>query len=929
MTKLHELAELGQAVWLDYIRRSFIRAGDLQTLIEKGVRGVTSNPAIFEKAIAGSDDYDDDIKRFVGEGKSVGEIYEALALEDIRRAADLLRPLYDKTGSRDGYVSLEVSPTLAHDTGGTIADAKRLFAAVGRPNVMIKIPATPAGIPAIVAVIAAGINVNVTLIFSLAQYEAAAGAYIAGLEKRLEAGGVLAKTASVASFFISRVDTAVDAALEKLGRNELPGKIAVDSARLAYARFRELFTGARWERLARAGAGVQRPLWASTGTKNPAYADTIYMDSLIGPDTVNTAPPATLQAFLDHGQAAITVDKDLEGARARIARLAELGVDLDAITKKLLDDGVAIFGKAFEDLMNSVESKRDKLLAQWEPMSASLGSYDAVVQAGLVKFNNDNVISRIWAGDHTVWKPDPAEITNRLGWLHIAEAMRGHLGRIEDLSASVRREGYTHALLLGMGGSSLAPEVFSRTYGAKEGFLHLDVLDSTDPDTVLGHAGRLDLRKTLFIVSTKSGTTIEPLSFFKYFYNRVLDVVGPDEAGRHFIAITDPESKLLEMAERYRFRHAFVNDPNIGGRYSVLSHFGLVPAALIGVDLGALLDRAQIAVGNAGGGNCPIQGSNNAVRLGVILGELAGVGRDKVTFVASKEIASFGDWAEQLIAESTGKEGRGILPVVGEPLGNAQSYGGDRVFVQLRMEGDKTDDAALHALEQLGHPVIILRLHDRYDLGGQFFLWEMAVAAAGACLGINPFDQPDVEAAKILAGKMTAAFQSAGRLPELTPALEDNGIHVYGDIRARTPGEALNRFLDRAQEGAYIALQAYVRSNAETDKALLELRTALRDRSGKATTVGYGPRFLHSTGQLHKGDAGKGLFVQLTADAAGDAAIPDEAGSPRSSLTFGILKEAQALGDRQALLDGGRQVIRFHLGTDVIGGLRKLREVLA
>ena len=579
--------------------------------------------------------------------------------------------------------------------------------------------------------------------------------------------------------------------------------------------------------------------------------------------------------------------------------------------------------------MNSVESKRDKLLAQWEPMSASLGSYDAVVQAGLVKFNSDNVISRIWAGDHTVWKPDPAEITNRLGWLHIAEAMREHLGRIEDLSASVRREGYTHALLLGMGGSSLAPEVFSRTYGAKEGFLQLDVLDSTDPDTVLGHAGRLDLRKTLFIVSTKSGSTIEPLSFFKYFYNRVLDVVGPDEAGRHFIAITDPESNLLEIAEQYRFRHVFVNDPNIGGRYSVLSYFGLVPAALIGVDLGALLDRAQIAVGNAGGGDCPIQGSNNAVRLGVILGELARVGRDKVTFVTSKEIASFGDWVEQLIAESTGKEGRGILPVVGEPLGDAQSYGGDRVFVQLRMEGDKTDDAALHALEQLGHPVIILRLHDRYDLGGQFFLWEMAVAAAGACLGINPFDQPDVEAAKVLARKMTAAFQSAGRLPGLTPALEDNGIRVYGDIQARTPGEALNRFLVRAQEGAYIALQAYVRSSAETDKALLELRTALRDRFGKAATVGYGPRFLHSTGQLHKGDAGKGLFVQLTADAAGDADIPDEAGSPRSSLTFGILKEAQALGDRQALLDGGRQVIRFHLGTDVIGGLRKLREALA
>lgn len=929
MTKLHELAELGQAVWLDYIRRSFIRAGDLRSLIEKGVRGVTSNPAIFEQAIAGSNDYDDDIRRLSGEGKSVGEIYEALALEDIRQAADLLRPLYDRTDGRDGYVSLEVSPTLAHDTEGTIADAKRLFAAVDRPNIMIKIPATPAGIPAIEAVIAAGVSVNATLIFSLAQYEAAAGAYIAGLEKLLEAGGALAKTASVASFFISRADTAVDAALEKLGRTDLQGKIAVDNARLAYARFRERFAGERWERLSRAGARVQRPLWASTGSKNPAYSDTIYVDSLIGPDTVNTAPPATLQAFLDHGQVALTVDNDLKGARFRMAKLAELGINIESITRKLLDDGVAAFARAFANLMGGIESKRDSLLAQWEPMSVSLGSHDATVRRALEALSRDNVIRRIWAGDHTVWKPDPAEITNRLGWLHIVEVMKDHLERIKDLTASVRKEGYTHALLLGMGGSSLAPEVFSRTYGSKEGFLHLDVLDSTDPDAVRGHAGSLDLRKTLFIVSTKSGGTIESLSFFKYFYNRVLDAVGPDEAGRHFIAITDPGSQLLEIVERYRFRHAFLNDPNIGGRYSALSYFGLAPAGLIGVDLSMLLDRAQIAVCNAGGCNCPIQCPNNAARLGVILGELAKAGRDKVTFVMSKEVAGFDDWVEQLIAESTGKEGRGILPVVGEPLGAPDSYGDDRVFVHLRMEGDDTNDAAVQTLAQRGRPVITLRLQDRYDLGGQFFFWEMATAVAGACLGINPFDQPNVEAAKALARKMTAAFQAEGKLPELTPALQGNGIRVYGDIQASTPGEVLNRFLAQAQEGAYITLQAYVRPNSETGLALLALRTALRDRFGKATTAGYGPRFLHSTGQLHKGDAGKGLFVQLTADGSGDVDIPDEAGLPRSSMTFGILKEAQALGDRQALLDSGRQVIRFHLGADVIGGLRKLKEAVA
>jgi transaldolase len=361
MTTLNQLTELGQAVWFDYIRRSFTRAGDLQALIDQGVRGVTSNPAIFEKAIAGSDDYDTDIQRLAGENKSINEIYETLAVEDIRQAADLLRPLYDRTDGRDGYVSLEVSPTLAHDTAGTIADARRLFAATDRPNLMIKIPATQAGIPAITTAIAAGINVNVTLIFSLAQYEAAATAYINGLEALLESGGKLAQIASVASFFVSRVDTAVDAALEKIGRSDLQGLTAIDNARLAYARFREIFAGDRWNRLALAGARVQRPLWASTGTKNPAYADTVYVDNLIGPDTVNTLPPNTLQAFLDHGQAGLTIDRDVDGARRRIAALSGVGISLQTITEQLLDEGVAAFAKPFENLMKRIEEKRDRL----------------------------------------------------------------------------------------------------------------------------------------------------------------------------------------------------------------------------------------------------------------------------------------------------------------------------------------------------------------------------------------------------------------------------------------------------------------------------------------------------------------------------------------------------------------------------------------
>jgi transaldolase len=374
MTKLHELAELGQSIWLDYISRSLIASGELQKLVDQGLRGVTSNPSIFEKAIAGSADYDEDLNRLVRDGRSVAEIYEDLAMADIRSAADILRPVYEKSGGADGYVSLEVNPALAHDTGATIAEARRLFASLERPNVLIKVPATPAGIPAIESLIGEGINVNVTLIFSLEQYEAVATAYIAGLEKLALVGGDVGRVASVASFFISRVDTAVDKALEEIGNTEIQGKIAIDNAKIAYGRFREIFSSKRWEKLATGTARVQRPLWASTSSKNPAYPDTLYVDNLIGPDTVNTLPPATLEDFLDHGKVAATVETDVDGARMRIAELAELGIDLDAITNKVLDEGVAAFAKSFEGLIASIAEKRRRLLDDGQQASASSGS---------------------------------------------------------------------------------------------------------------------------------------------------------------------------------------------------------------------------------------------------------------------------------------------------------------------------------------------------------------------------------------------------------------------------------------------------------------------------------------------------------------------------------------------------------------------------
>lgn len=929
MSRLKDLSDLGQTIWYDYIRRFFITSGELKTLIEEGLRGVTSNPSIFEKAINGSSDYDEAIRRLVETKKSVEEIYEDLVLDDIARAADLLQSVYESTQGVDGYVSLEVSPTLAHDTKGTIAEARRLFKVLARPNVMIKVPATPAGIPAIEELVASGININVTLIFNLDHYRPVAEAYLKGLERRLADHGDISKVASVASFFISRVDTAVDQVLASLENKELQGKIAIANAKVAYDTFRRIFSGARWEKLAAFGARVQRPLWASTGAKNPEYPDTLYVDQLIGPDTVNTLPPAAFNAFREHGSVAPTLMEGQREAKNLLNQLEDLGIDLKSITQKLQEEGLQAFFESFKTLMASIRHKQDLLLAEYKGCTASLGLEQSTVDRALMEIRDQKIIPRIWRHDHTVWKPDPAEIINRLGWLHISEKMVEMLPGIQSLVDELRHAGYSHALLMGMGGSSLAPEVFRFTFGVREGYLDLAVLDSTDPGAVSSFSEKLDPLKTLYIASTKSGGTVETLSFLKYFFNRTIEVVGAQEAGAHFIAITDPGSGLETLAKKLNFRKIFLNDPNIGGRYSALSYFGLVPAALIGVDVSNLLDRAITMACNNEGCNCPVGGDNSGAWLGAIMGELALSGRDKLTLILSPGISHFGSWVEQLIAESTGKEGKGILPVDGEALLTPDTYADDRFFVYLRLKGNGTYDERVRDLEEAGHPVVQIHLRDIYDLGGEFFRWEIATAIAGYRLGINPFDQPNVESAKVLARQILATYQKEGKLPELAPTFKHDGIAVYTDQKADTLKEALWRFLSQAQTGKrrnYVALQAYLKPSPKTDETLRLLRTKIQTQIKIATTVGYGPRFLHSTGQLHKGDGGQGLFIQFTDDISIDAPIPQAAGEKGSSITFGTLKLAQALGDREALLNAGRKVIRFHLGKDVNEGLLRLIE---
>jgi transaldolase/glucose-6-phosphate isomerase len=539
MKPVEALGSLGQSVWIDYIRRDFTRSGELAALVEEGVRGVTSNPSIFEKAIGGSAEYDTALLALLDADPDCTPInlFEAVAIVDIQEAADVLRPVYDSSGGADGFVSLEVSPTLAHDSEGTIRDARRLWAAVDRPNLMIKVPATPAGIPAVEELISEGINVNVTLMFSMQHYEDVARAYIRGLRRATNPEGI----ASVASFFVSRVDSATDGALDEIGSVEaaaLRGVAAIANSKLAYRRYQEIFEGPDFADLKAAGARPQRVLWASTSTKDPAYRDVMYIEELVGDNTVNTVPPATLDAFMDHGVArADAVVEQVDEAAAEIDQLGAVGVDFDAITDQLQIDGVASFAAAFETMLETIELKSKHLLASTVDQQAmSLGNHADAVETLVGQWTQDDLVSRIWDKDPTVWiDDDQPEIVDRLGWLKLPRSMHSQLEDIRWFVDEVKADGITDVVVLGMGGSSLAPDVFCRTLGVAAGHPNLVVFDSTHPAAVAAVADSIDPATTLFIVASKSGSTIEPLSFLEFFWARVAAEV--DDPGRHFVAI--------------------------------------------------------------------------------------------------------------------------------------------------------------------------------------------------------------------------------------------------------------------------------------------------------------------------------------------------------------------------------------------------------
>jgi len=552
----------------------------------------------------------------------------------------------------------------------------------------------------------------------------------------------------------------------------------------------------------------------------------------------------------------------------------------------------------------------------------------SAVKTNIAEWQSGGKMKRLWDRDASLWTG--TDESNWLGWLDIIDEQVAQHDQLQKVAKEVQSRGFEDVLLLGMGGSSLCPEVLRMTFGRIPHFPTLHVLDSTDPAQVKSFEHQIDIAKTLFIVSSKSGSTLEPNIFKQYFFERAKQTVGATKVGSHFIAITDPGSKMQQVAEADRFLHIFFGRPSIGGRYSALSNFGMVPAAVMGLDTKKFLSRAA-EMARACGPSVAVEENTGAV-LGIILGSASVAGRDKVTVITSPGISDLGAWLEQLLAESTGKNGKGIIPVDREALGSPEVYGNDRVFVYLRLETgvDATQDAKVDALEKAGQPIVRITIADTYDLGAEFFRWEIATAVAGAIIGINAFNQPDVEASKIATRNLTSQYEKTGSLPAEKPVIEDSGVKLFTDEKNaaelakaaggdRTLAGYLKAHLNRIKSGDYFAVLGYIQMNAEHEQALQSVRHAVRDKKRVATCLGFGPRFLHSTGQAYKGGPNSGVFLQITCDDSVELPVPGQ------KFTFGIVKAAQARGDFQVLAERGRRTLRVHLGTNLKAGLAMLQ----
>jgi transaldolase / glucose-6-phosphate isomerase len=906
------LQQLGQSPWLDAVHRGLLRSGELARMVRDGeITGLTANPTLFAHALAHERDYDDALAALVAAGRTAEAIVDALLVEDVQAAADALLPVHQATKRADGYVSIDLAPALARDAQATVREAKRLWRAVNRPNLMVKIPATVECLPAIEEAIASGINVNVTLVFSLARYDAVMEAYLRGLIRRLETGMRVDRIASVASFLPSRLDAAVDRLLDariaeapqvetRAQLERLKGKAAIAQAKLAYTAFREKFGPERFALLAREDAHPQRPLWASACAGNAAYPDVYYVEGLIGADTVNAMSPQTLAAYKEHGHPEDRLALALERAHGVLGQLAHAGIHLDEVTARLEREGLAALEHSHRALLATAAHRREALrvMARTELRS---GPSERTAAATLRAVAAADVLPRLWKRDASLWPgtaPVPASAdADRLAWLD-ADGMAPSPDALRAFAESARREGLTHAVVCGAGGATLVPELLRRSLGVARGFLDVAICDATDPAALAAIAKRAAPERTLVVLSSPSGDPAGLDALFRFWWEHIARVVGT-RVGRHFVALAPPDSRLDALARERDFREVFATVPGVDGAWAALSAVGIVPAALMGHDLPKLLDRARKMAAACGPDAHALH--NPGAQLGATLAALARGGRDKVTVLAPDKIAGFADWLEQLLGGLAPRQGHGLVAVTREPSGPPAVYGKDRVFVHLRL-GAKPDRTAA-ALERAGHPVIALRLADAYDLAGEMVRWQVATAVAAHLLGTDPFTAPATSTPAPPAAEPSASEPAGAQLAaSLAPTQADFATRLASQLAA-------------ARGRRWVALAAWVAPTPRREKLLQDVRGAIRKRFGVATTLDFGPRALDASATWQGSGPASAIVLQLTAETTQDVPIP---GLPYG---FGALQDALAAQTRATLTAERRPFVAVHLGRNVEASL--------
>lgn len=902
----------GQSLWLDNIQRDMFLNGTLSNLIKNyNITGLTSNPSIFEQAITGSKSYDESLRVLLKNSLPIDRIAYSLMVEDIQRACDLFSDIYKKTNGNDGYVSIEIPPTI-EKKDEIIKWARDLYTRVGRSNVMIKIPATDDGILAEEELIKEGINLNMTLIFSTEVYERVLNAYLNAIDFRYK-NDLDTNVFSVASFFVSRIDTEIDNQLDIIASKEknpdtpkkilsYKGKAAISNSLIAYSKYLKIFSDENFIRLSRRGFKIQKLLWASTSTKNPNYKDTLYIDELCLKDTINTVPQNTLYSFFDHGTInKKSIDERISNAEEIIKFIISLGVDYNLIMRKLLNDGIYKFLISYNNILKAINEKSKNLNSE----EAVIKVYNSDINNEIKELSDVNFIKRLYKKDATLWKNDPENtkiIKNSLGWLTLPQEHVKTIKEVEDFTSKILSENqYKYAVLMGMGGSSLAPEVI-RSIFQKDKFLKLYVLDSTNPEWISNVKKEIDIKKTLFIFSSKSGGTIEPNSQFKYFYSELKKKIK--KPGDNFIAITDKGTSLESLAKKYSFKKIFINQGDIGGRFSALSYFGLIPASLCGCDIKKLASSSKDAMDEI-----LTSERNAATVLGSFISKNYLGARDKLTIILPEKMKKFGLWIEQLIAESTGKENKGIVPITTTKILSTDNYDKDRMFViyQIKNFIDQNTEAMANNLISSGFPVLKIYINDLYEIGKEFYRWEIATSISGYFMKINPFNQPDVESSKQLAKKLLEKdnFDIKPINHSKTCKLYLANIEFKDEVKNYE--QLFIELFNQKQEGTYYSICAYLENSDRVETILENLSHLITRATQSACIYNYGPRYLHSTGQLFKGGANNGIFVILTTKPKKDIKIAGE------KYTFGKLCISQAKGDFLALKERKRKVVMIHI----------------